>query len=116
MNEREEFQHSAERLKAVADRERLRIISVLFAGPIFVGDLAKALNDDIAQVSHHLGVLRHAGIVTTTKHGRYIEYALHPTVYGPSADATAERSINLDGYCLTFPATTTPPASEPVRT
>lgn len=115
MNELVEFQRRAALLKAVADKDRLRIIVALFSGPKHVGDIAALMSVDIARVSHHLGVLRHAGITVATKHGRYIEYALHSDVYLPGADTTAERSLKLDGYCLAFPAANGSPSSAPEK-
>ena len=80
MKQVEEFEVCARRLKALAESERLRIVTSLFAGPKTVGDLAAELTDEVVKVSHHLGVLRNAGLVTATKRGRFVEYALHPAV------------------------------------
>src|SRR5262249_54933900 len=65
-------------LKALADPDRLKLIQCLQAGPKHVGDLTKELDKPIANVSHHLGLLRIAGIVTSSKKGRYVTYALAP--------------------------------------
>ena len=43
-----------------------------------VTELAKLLNVEIVNVSHHLGVLRQAGLVQDEKHGRFVVYSLHP--------------------------------------
>jgi DNA-binding transcriptional ArsR family regulator len=80
MRQPEEFDVCARRLKALADPARLRILDCLFAGAKNVGDLAAALNDEIVKVSHHLGVLRNAGLVESRKSGRHVEYTLHPDV------------------------------------
>ena len=63
-------------LKALADADRLRIIQCLQMGPHNVSDLARLLGAGIANVSHHLGILRHAGIVRDEKKGKYVEYSL----------------------------------------
>lgn len=76
MKSPKEFDHCADRLKALADRERLRIIQCLFSGPHNVGEVAHALREDIVKVSHHLGVLREAGLVSATKHGRFVVYEI----------------------------------------
>jgi DNA-binding transcriptional ArsR family regulator len=81
MKQIHEFQWCAERLKALADPERLRIVTLLLAGPKHVGALADELDDTVVKVSHHLGVLRHSGLVRTERQGRFIEYALHPDVF-----------------------------------
>lgn len=81
MKETGDFVWCAERLKALADPERLRIVTALLDGPRHVGVLAEELNDGIVKVSHHLGVLRTNGLVTATKQGRFVEYALHPSIF-----------------------------------
>lgn len=89
-----EFESCAQRLKALADPERLRIVNCLFAGPRNVGDLAAQLNDEIVKVSHHLGILRNANLVQAAKEGRFVIYSLHPDV----AAAASGRQIDL-GCC-----------------
>lgn len=82
MKEEREFETCAERLKAVADPDRLRIVNLLLLeGPRNVGQIAKALGEEVVNVSHHLGILRQAGIATNTKQGRYVVYSLHPDVF-----------------------------------
>lgn len=85
----------AVRLKALADPDRLRIVERLRGGAQNVGELAEALGMEMANVSHHLGILRHAGIVETEKQGRFVINRLHRDVY--SADENG-RTIDL-GCC-----------------
>jgi len=80
MKEPAEFQACAERLKALADPERLRILQVLFQGPCTVGEMAERLSEDIVKVSHHLSILRRGKIVLATRMGRFIQYSIHPEV------------------------------------
>jgi DNA-binding transcriptional ArsR family regulator len=70
----------ARKLAALADPERLRIIHCLRAGPRNVGELAALLDAKVVNISHHLGVLRHAGLVLDEKQGRFVLYRLHPDV------------------------------------
>lgn len=81
MKRQREFDDCAEQLKAVADAERLRIVSLLLGGEHNVSELSAKLRDDIVNVSHHLGILRRAGIVQATKRGRFVIYTLHPDVF-----------------------------------
>jgi DNA-binding transcriptional ArsR family regulator len=74
----------ARMLKATADPERLRIIQCLRKGPRNVGEIATELGDEVVNVSHHLGVLRTAGIVRDERQGRFVVYQLHPDVFQPS--------------------------------
>src|SRR5262245_5983623 len=70
-------------LKALADPERLRIVESLQGGSKNVSELATLLRDELANVSHHLKVLRRAGLVQGRKQGKYVVYSLHPTVFRP---------------------------------
>ncbi len=90
--------HCARKLRALADRERLRIISVLRRGPHNVSELADLLDAEIVNVSHHLGVLRHAGLVQDVKQGRFVVYSLHPDVFQPGDDNSAVDHLDL-GCC-----------------
>ena len=82
-----QFDRCAERLKALADRDRLRIVSLLVNGPKNVSQLAAELGDEVVKVSHHLGVLRHADVVLAEKQGRFVVYQLHPDVlFDPDPD------------------------------
>jgi ArsR family transcriptional regulator len=97
MKEKQEFEDCASRLKAIADPDRLRIVHCLFAGEKNVGELAEELGDDVVKISHHLGVLRHAGVVQSEKQGRYVVYRLHPDVT-LSSDQSEPRRIDF-GCC-----------------
>ena len=78
-------QECARRLRALADPERLRIVGCLRDGPMNVSELAAQLDSQVVNVSHHLGVLRQAGLVLDEKQGRFVVYRLHPSVYQPDA-------------------------------
>ena len=71
----------AERLKALADEDRLRIVQALRGGPKNVGEIAGELKEDITNVSHHLQILKRERIVETEKQGRFVVYRLHPEVF-----------------------------------
>ena len=93
-----EFDECARRLKALADPERLKIVQCLFAGPQNVSDLATQLKDEIVKVSHHLGVLRNAGLVQSEKQGRFVVYALHPDVTA-AAKASNDQPQGIELGC-----------------
>ena len=88
----------ARRLTALADPERLKIVQCLQAGPKNVSALAELLGADIANVSHHLGVLRHAGLVRDEKQGKFVVYSLHPDVFRPKESAQSADVLDL-GCC-----------------
>jgi ArsR family transcriptional regulator len=85
-------------LKALADPERLRLIQCLQSGPKNVSELSELLKAELANVSHHLGVLRNAGLVVDQKQGKFVIYSLHPEVFRPSPDDQGADSLDL-GCC-----------------
>jgi ArsR family transcriptional regulator, nickel/cobalt-responsive transcriptional repressor len=88
----------ARRLRAVADPDRLRIIQCLRSGPKNVGEIATELGAEIVNVSHHLGVLRHAGMVRDHKQGRFVLYQLHPDLFQTTPGASTTDHLDL-GCC-----------------
>jgi DNA-binding transcriptional ArsR family regulator len=88
----------ARRLKAIADPERLKIIQLLQSGPKNVSTVSELLGDDLANVSHHLGVLRHAGLVRDEKQGKFVVYSLHPDIFRPGESGQSAAVLDL-GCC-----------------
>ena len=68
-------------LKGLADPERLKIVERLQDGPSTVSELATTLRSELANVSHHLSVLRKYRLVCTQRKGKNIFYSLNPTVF-----------------------------------
>jgi ArsR family transcriptional regulator len=93
-------------LRALADPERLQIISVLRRGPLNVTQLAELLHSKIVNVSHHLGVLRHAGLVQDAKQGRFVVYSIHPDVYHPCEEDCPFERLDLGCCRLEIPRKT----------
>lgn len=85
-------------LKAIADPERLKIVQCLRGGPHSVGDIAAELQQEIANISHHLSVLREAGFVLSEKRGRFVVYSLNPQFFVAKADGQTPDRIEL-GCC-----------------
>jgi DNA-binding transcriptional ArsR family regulator len=88
-------QECADRLKALADPDRLRIVQVLRGGPKNVSELTAELDAEIANVSHHLQILKRERIVETEKQGRFVVYRLHSEVF----EATRTTGDCLDLGC-----------------
>ena len=74
-------------LKAVADPHRLRMLSLLAAQPLdeplCVCDIEASFDLSQPTVSHHLRVLREAGLVAVTKRGLWHHYALDRSGLAP---------------------------------
>ena len=88
----------AEKLRALSDPERLRIINCLRTGPRNVSEIAEELKAEIVNISHHLGVLRNAHLVTSEKQGRFVVYSLPPEVFHPEGGADSAEHLDL-GCC-----------------
>ncbi len=56
-------------LRALADANRRAILAAVRSGPRAVGDIADAVGLSQQTTSHHLGVLRAAGLATSTHAG-----------------------------------------------
>lgn len=69
-------QQLSEFLGFLADPNRLRIIALLAAQEMCVGDLATALEMNESAVSHQLRTLRAIKLVNFRKQGRHVFYSL----------------------------------------
>ena len=66
----------ASRFKALADPTRVAIVNRLAAGECCVCDLNAAFDLSQPTISHHLRVLRDAGLVESTRRGTWAYYRL----------------------------------------
>lgn len=76
MSEQEVQQELLPLLKALADRNRLKIIGLLAQKPHAVEEIAAALHIGASTASHHLSVLGKAGLVAGRVKGYYSMYEL----------------------------------------
>jgi ArsR family transcriptional regulator len=77
---RHNFEPAASLLKAAADPYRLTILATLASveGEVCVCDFTDALPLNQPTVSHHLRILREAGLVTHERRGTWVYYRLAP--------------------------------------
>lgn len=74
--------HIVERLKAVADENRLRLLMRLREGNCHVTALSEELGISQASTSKHLSVLRQAGLIDVTRQGTQAIYRIDdPSVF-----------------------------------
>lgn len=66
--------------KALADPTRREILALLRPRDLAAGEIAQHFDMAFASVSHHLQVLREAGLVMTRRDGQHIIYSLNTTV------------------------------------
>lgn len=88
----------AEKLKALGEPLRLRIVDALRNGPLTVGEIAKTLDEEIVIVSHHLNILYHAELVAREKRGRYVVYRLRDGLLVSRASRHGKEHFDL-GCC-----------------
>jgi ArsR family transcriptional regulator, arsenate/arsenite/antimonite-responsive transcriptional repressor len=62
-------------LKAVADKNRMRILKMLERKSMCVCELAAVLEIKQPSVSKHLSILKNAGLIQDTRSGQWIEYS-----------------------------------------
>ena len=85
----------AERLKILADPTRLKVVEVLMKGPRHVQEINDDIHIEQSLLSHHLKVLREAGIVRSQRDGKAVLYSLNPSVF---SDDQLKKALNL-GCC-----------------
>ena len=97
--------------KLLADESRLRILLTLAReGEMHVSALCAMLNQSQPAVSHHLTLLRMAGLVGFRRDGKFNFYRLDAMLLGNLldqlfTDAGRNHSLNLGEFALTFTRT-----------
>jgi len=71
----------AEFYKALGDESRLKIIQMLTEQEMCVCEIIVRLNMSQPAVSHHLKILRQAGLVKDSRDGKWIYYSLDVDVF-----------------------------------
>lgn len=68
-------------LRALGDPTRRQILTALRRGDLTAGEIAARFPMTAASVSHHLAVLKDAGLVKAERSGRNLIYSLETTVF-----------------------------------
>ena len=84
-------------LQAMADPVRWTVLAMLAEAPRCVCSLQEQVPIAGNLLSYHLKVLREAALVTTTRRGRWVDYAL-------ADDAPARMRAALPGALVAVPA------------
>ena len=82
-------------LKMLANHTRLAVVRQLLEGPKHVSELNEAVDVEQSLLSHHLKVLREAGLVVSERDGKAVLYSLAPDCQWSKRG----KAINL-GCCL----------------
>ncbi|MFQ5746319.1 MAG: autorepressor SdpR family transcription factor [Gemmatimonadota bacterium] len=68
-------------VRVLGDPTRRGILKALRSRDLRAGEIADMFPITAASISHHLNVLRDAGLVTSVRSGRHIVYSLNSTVF-----------------------------------
>ena len=66
--------------KALNDQTRREILEMLQKKDMTAGDIADRFNISKPSISHHLDLLKQAGLVEASKDGQFIFYSINTTV------------------------------------
>lgn len=70
----------ADTFKALSDPTRREILNLLKKKPMYAGEIVQCFQMTGATISHHLMILKQAGLIDEEKHGKYIQYSLNTSV------------------------------------
>lgn len=114
------MERTAAIFKALADKTRLRILLMLSKQEMAVCELISELGLSQPAVSHHLKLLRHAGLVQDLREGKWIYYTINRdcfTNYASSLKQLLEQvEQNLAGGTLPSPIRNQPCLCEELKT
>ena len=77
----QEIEAASTMFSLLGDKTRVRILMLLSRGELNVTRLCGALELPQPTVSHHLGLLRRGGLLTSRRDGKAIHYALAPRLH-----------------------------------
>jgi DNA-binding transcriptional ArsR family regulator len=66
--------------KALNDQTRRDILEMLRKSDLTAGEIASAFDISKPSISHHLDLLKQAGLVEAVKEGQFINYSLNTTM------------------------------------
>lgn len=79
--------------KALSDANRLRILKILQARPLYACEIKDVLNLAASTVSKHLSILKESGFIVMVKEGKWINFKINPK---PSDQRIASILSSLD--------------------
>ena len=66
--------------KALNDKTRREILEMLKEGDMNAGEIADAFDISKPSISHHLDLLKRAGVITSERRGQFLVYSLNTTI------------------------------------
>ena len=71
----------AQIFKALGDETRLEIVNMLRGRQLCVCEIIDAFTLSQPAISHHLKILRQAGVIDDAKEGKWVFYSLNPEAF-----------------------------------
>ncbi len=93
----DKFSSAAETISLLADSSRLRIFWLLCHCEECVLNISALTGMSSPAVSHHLRLLKEAGILVSRRDGREVYYSVADTPQCRELHATAERLLEMEG-------------------
>ncbi len=91
-------------LKALADETRLRLLESLLVEEKCVTELVRKLRCPQPHISHHLRILRDAGLVEGLRDGKQVCYRIAPTIQRALSNRQGQ-ALNFGCCEVRFPET-----------
>jgi DNA-binding transcriptional ArsR family regulator len=85
----------AQMMKVLSDANRIKIVRALITGPSNVSSISERTGLSVHRISHHLGRMRLAKTVDSTRDGRNIVYRIADSVATPGG-------VDLGCACIIF--------------
>ena len=91
----EEFQLLAEIFRQLSDGTRVRIFWILSHGEVCVANLSALMGMSSPAVSHHLRLLKEAGLITSRREGKEVYYRAADTEAAALLHRMIEQVVHL---------------------
>ena len=96
---------------ALGEPTRLKIATHLLAGPSHVGALAEVIGEPMVNVSHHLGVMRQAGVLEDEKRGRHVFYRFKEDLFESGGEDGVAATLKFGPYRVYIRASSDTPSA-----
>jgi DNA-binding transcriptional ArsR family regulator len=98
---------------ALGEPTRLQLATHLLSGPKHVGALAELVGEPMVNISHHLGVMRQAGLLEDEKKGRMVIYRFRDDVVSAGDGDGLLATLTFGPYRVLVRAKPEQPAVKP---
>lgn len=88
----------ARMFNSLGDPTRIKIATHLLNAPLHVGALAELVGEPMVNISHHLGVMRQAGVLVDEKSGRNVIYRFRDDIWKPGGGDGVLATLSFGPY------------------